>query len=283
MKCVCEKPYQLKTTVFGQARCGSCPACRKVIKSLWTDRIMHEYRHGPQKDAGAVFVTLTYTDHHLPRSRSLRKKDLQDFIKRLRKRLSSPIRYIFSGEYGKSATHRPHYHGIIFGLQHTAENEELILSTWGMCTADHYDIGDLSGSKAAAYVGGYSLKKMVNSYSPRRGQEPEFKIQSLGLGYGIVETLKNTNNNDPEKHCNLYENMLYYNQGQKLLLPRHYRKRLARDIGDEKVKAATAKGVDILSRQSPRTIYTPGERKKINEAILHDQYRRHEAKGDEIF
>ena len=47
---------------------------------------------------------------------SLRKRDFQLFMKRLRKKYSDDrIRFYACGEYG-SETFRPHYHAILFGL-----------------------------------------------------------------------------------------------------------------------------------------------------------------------
>ena len=83
----------------------------------------------------SYFVTLTYDDLHLPlssycleetgeigTSATLVKRDLQLFMKRLRKAHcakygdDAQLRFFAAGEYG-SRTHRPHYHVIIFGLK----------------------------------------------------------------------------------------------------------------------------------------------------------------------
>ena len=77
------------------------------------------------------FVTLTYSDEgiaHLDRCidpetgeigagplRSLNKRDIQLFMKRLRKRTGAKIRYLQCGEYG-SKTQRPHHHVLLFGF-----------------------------------------------------------------------------------------------------------------------------------------------------------------------
>lgn len=45
------------------------------------------------------FVTLTYDEEHLPPDGSLRKRDLQLYLKRLRRRL--PFRFFAAGEYGE--------------------------------------------------------------------------------------------------------------------------------------------------------------------------------------
>lgn len=75
------------------------------------------------------------------------KKDIQDFLKRLRKRLQpQKIRYFICSEYGPT-TNRPHYHGIIFGLgidqivskaKRLAEIQSLLQDVWqnGFVSAD---------------------------------------------------------------------------------------------------------------------------------------------------
>ena len=106
--------------------CGHCIGCRQDQSKEWSNRLImeslyHDFTH---------FVTLTYCDEYAPIGKSfsdpetgelkqmltLRKRDIQLFMKRLRKKYSdSRIRFYFAGEYGDQ-TNRPHYHGIIFGL-----------------------------------------------------------------------------------------------------------------------------------------------------------------------
>lgn len=128
--------------------CGKCLGCRLDYSKQWANRCMLELEY--HKDA--YFVTLTYNDEHVPRSYysdpetgealeslTLKKRDFQLFMKRLRKRVCSgyeetsdyynqplcctsitdgkpTIRFFASAEYG-STTFRPHYHAIIFGLK----------------------------------------------------------------------------------------------------------------------------------------------------------------------
>nr|DAR43453.1 MAG TPA: Replication associated protein [Microviridae sp.] len=110
--------------------CGHCIECRLKYSRDWATRMMLE----AQYHESSYFVTLTYDDLHAPKSYypedpetgegclpslTLVKKDMQDFMKRLRDRLDNDgkpkIRFYGCGEYG-STTHRPHYHIIIFGL-----------------------------------------------------------------------------------------------------------------------------------------------------------------------
>lgn len=105
--------------------CGQCIGCRLEYSRQWANRCMLELQYHDS----AYFVTLTYNEEHVPRSYygdpasgealpslTLRKRDCQLFMKRLRKKFSrDKIRFYMCGEYGPT-TFRPHYHAILFGL-----------------------------------------------------------------------------------------------------------------------------------------------------------------------
>lgn len=106
-----------------QVPCGKCIGCRLDYSRQWANRCMLELKY--HKDAW--FVTLTYDQAHVPMSwysdpstgealqaMTLRKRDFQLFIKRLR-RSGQQVRYFAAGEYGDKHL-RPHYHAILFGL-----------------------------------------------------------------------------------------------------------------------------------------------------------------------
>lgn len=96
---------------FVQVPCGKCLECRIQHARDWADRCVIEAKQYKYN----YFVTLTYDDAHLPERNSLNPKDLQLFLKRLRKRFKGvKIRFLASGEYGSSF--RPHYHLILFNL-----------------------------------------------------------------------------------------------------------------------------------------------------------------------
>lgn len=144
--------------------CGQCIGCRLERSRQWAVRCMHE---ASLNDCN-LFVTLTYSDEHLPGA-SLRYRDFQLFMKRLRKaRPGTPIRFFMSGEYGET-TFRPHYHALLFncwfsdrvqfgvgagGAQQwiSAELDEL----WGL---GNCVIGSVT-FQSAGYVARYCLEKV---------------------------------------------------------------------------------------------------------------------------
>lgn len=119
--------------------CGRCIGCRLDYSKEWANRCLLEMQYHERN----CFVTLTYDDFHVPHSRfvspddgclvdvlSLRSRDFQLFIKRLRKHFSDlGIRFFGCGEYGDD-TLRPHYHVVLFGVDFD-DKEFLKKSTTG--------------------------------------------------------------------------------------------------------------------------------------------------------
>src|SRR5678816_1259739 len=100
--------------------CSKCTTCKARRVSAWSFRLMQEQK----KSISAHFITLTYNDTHQPITkngyRSLRKRHLRSFFKRLRKAQTSKgrvpakaIKYFAVGEYGGKVG-RPHYHLLLF-------------------------------------------------------------------------------------------------------------------------------------------------------------------------
>ena len=90
--------------------CGRCMGCRLEKSRQWAVRCVHEAKFYEDN----CFVTLTYAPEHLPKDGSLNRKHVQDFIKRLRRRLDDrKIRVFYCGEYGDKLR-RPHYHLCLF-------------------------------------------------------------------------------------------------------------------------------------------------------------------------
>ena len=64
--------------------CGKCIGCRLAHSRQWAVRCVHEASLHDRN----CFLTLTFDDDHLPASGSVSVRDVQLFLKRLRKALS---------------------------------------------------------------------------------------------------------------------------------------------------------------------------------------------------
>ncbi len=146
--------------------CGRCIGCRMQKSKEWAIRCVHEsslHTHN-------AFITLTYADGFLPEHHSLKLRDFQLFMKRLRKHANrpkeNPIRFYGAGEYGEQ-TMRPHYHALLFNIEFpnkkflTKQNDmpiytdDSLSQIWGkgFCS-----IGEVT-MQSAAYVARYVMKK----------------------------------------------------------------------------------------------------------------------------
>lgn len=145
--------------------CGQCIGCRLERSRQWAIRCLHEASLYEDNS----FITLTYSDDHLPDGNSLDVKHFQDFMKRLRKRFGSGIRFFHCGEYGERFS-RPHYHACVFGLDfkdkelyrvtqqgHRLYTSQVLEDLWGK---GHCLIGDVT-FESAAYVARYITKKIT--------------------------------------------------------------------------------------------------------------------------
>lgn len=170
--------------------CGKCIGCRHDYARTWAIRCMHE----KQMFEVSSFLTLTYDDRALPENGTLRKRDLQLFMKRLRKYDdSSGIRFYGCGEYGSTFL-RPHYHILLFNrdfadkkfIKNSGSGEplfrsELLRDLWP--DGDNF-IGQVT-AQSCAYVARYVLKKAGKEVIPD-GCEPEFTCMSRRPGIGAT-------------------------------------------------------------------------------------------------
>lgn len=184
-----------------QVPCGQCIGCRLERSRQWAIRCMHEASLHTEN----CFITLTYSDEHLPSDRSLNVRDFQLFMKRLRKKYNDrAIRFYHCGEYG-SRFGRPHYHALLFGFDFpdrqlfrvTSAGSRLyrsrdLESLWpfGFST-----IGDVTFD-SAAYVARYIMKKVTGDKAaehyewidPDTGEihqrKPEYTTMSRRPGIG---------------------------------------------------------------------------------------------------
>lgn len=184
--------------------CGQCAGCRLERSRQWAVRCMHEAKLHDRN----CFITLTYSDDKLPAGRTLVLKDFQQFMKRLRKRFGSGIRFFHCGEYGDKYG-RPHYHACLFNHDfddkvvytvtrndHRLYVSEVLNSLWphGFAT-----IGDVT-FESAAYVARYVMKKVTGDAAEAHyafvdedgvcyQRAPEYVTMSRrpGIGTGFVK------------------------------------------------------------------------------------------------
>ena len=146
--------------------CGQCVGCRLERSRQWAIRCIHE----AQLHSENCFITLTFAPEHLPSPPTLDVRDFQLFMKRLRKKYGSNIRFFHCGEYGEQFG-RPHYHACLFNFDfpdkvlwkqvngcnlYTSKSLEL-LWPYGFST-----IGDVT-FESAAYVARYIMKKVTGN------------------------------------------------------------------------------------------------------------------------
>lgn len=182
---LCRRPYMMGSM---QCPCGGCLPCRINRRRVWSHRILLEsFKHGD-----SCFVTLTYSDDHVPSE--LVQSHYQNWLKRLRKAAAPrKLRFFLAGEYGE-LTGRPHYHAAVFGLDsHTGGGIDgragLVQSSWivGKSSQGIVDrtslgftyVGTLTW-ESAQYIAGYLTKKALSDEKSIR----EFSRMSLRPGIG---------------------------------------------------------------------------------------------------
>ena len=201
-------PYAFKVIKdFIQIPCGKCVGCRLRYSRQWADRCMLELQY----HESSYFVTLTYNDENLPTSEwldsetgevgtshSLVKRDVQLFLKRLRRyyKFDNHLMYYCAGEYGSKSA-RPHYHLIIFGLRLDdlkvyKTNKELQYSLFTSpflekCWGKGFVVVGLVTWETCAYTARYIMKKQYGASADVYNQLniiPEFTTMSLKPAIG---------------------------------------------------------------------------------------------------
>jgi hypothetical protein len=198
--------------------CGKCPACVRRRVSGWAFRLNKQ----SEQSNSAHFVTLTYNDEHIKKTKNgfetLVKKDVQDFFKRLRKLTKQKISYYAVGEYGDTGE-RPHYHIILFNA-----NPKIVENAWKLNDITlgnvHFgDVGDASVGYTLKYI---SKDKKIPQFNGDDRQK-EFALMSKGLGAGYL-----TENMVKWHTKGNIENKVYLplKDGKKAAMPRYYKDKL---------------------------------------------------------
>lgn len=279
---MCLNPILLKGFHEHFVACGKCIECKMSRSNEWSFRIMDEASLYDKN----CFVTLTYNEDNLPDGASLKRSDLQAFIKRLRRRLdSASIRYFYCGEYG-SKKNRPHYHIIFFGyvpddlyfFKYSRKKEPMYRSpfledVWSVPVYD--DNGNQlfakNGKPLNTPIGFVSVELLENitqaryislymQVKPKDGRLAPFVGMSQGIGKGSI-------NFDKLK----IDGRIYHN-GKYIRAPRYYRKK-AKEVG-----------IDLSC--SPIIVDTDKQKKAYLKKVYYRQinfFRRFPSLGKPIF
>lgn len=225
--------------------CGRCMSCRIARAADWGLRGAHELT---QHSCGS-FLTLTYSDEHVPWDYSVSKRPVQLFNDRLRKAIAPRrMRFIACGEYGDQEK-RPHYHIAVFGydfcedrkaVKRTARGDllyssELLAKLWPFGWSW---IGELN-SRTVSYIAQYTTKKVggvpaedhYTRVSPVSGKvcrvEPEFLLCSNrpGVGYGWAAKF----------HMDWIDSGFVVHDGEKRRVPHYYSAKLRKRLVAENV------------------------------------------------
>lgn len=201
--------------------CGYCFSCKLRKAKEWSAKCVLE----AQEHKYNYFLTLTYEDSNLKfadnnlvdltgeirTEPTLVKKDLQDFIKRLRKKHYTQykkwntLKYLACGEYGE-ITKRPHYHMILFSdypipdlVQYKRNfNEDMLYTSEYMnkiWKLGYVVVSEFSPA-TAGYVARYTIKKLYGEKKKELinanlyNKQPEFLLCSKNPALGYNAFLK---------------------------------------------------------------------------------------------
>nr|AOV86334.1 putative replication protein VP4 [uncultured virus] len=197
----------------------------------WTIRCLHE----AQLHERNSFITLTYGRGQLPPHGSLRHEDFQLFLKRLRKRTPSGVRYYMCGEYGP-LNQRPHYHANLFGVdfredwkpQGKSKSGQIFYTSktleqlWGLGNVSVQPLTPQTAAYTAQYIAskltGDAGKHAYTVTDPETGEvfhkDPPYAAMSLKPGLGADWYERHAHDVHRHDYCII--------DGQKRAPPRFY-------------------------------------------------------------
>ena len=210
----CLSPFtKIYTNKTFHLPCGKCIECLARRVSGWSFRLLKE----AELSSSAFFVTLTYDTDHVPITNkgfmTLEKRDIQLWMKRLRKLETNKLKYYLCGEYG-GKTKRPHYHVILFNL--TDINN--IQKTWQK--------GEIHTGQVEPASVGYTLKyvskpsKIPIHQHDDRSKEFSLMSKKMGMNYLTPQMIF--------YHRNDLLNRMYITlkDGKKIAMPRYYKDKI---------------------------------------------------------
>ena len=214
-----------------------------------------------------AFVTLTYDDIEVPMGKNgeltLRYKDVQDYMKRIRNTLFKKygyrheFKYICVGEYG-GENGRPHYHILFFGLDYM-KHEQIMWKCWDKGIVD---VGSIRQGGI-----GYVLKYMEKQQQRRKlyndiDMEEPFLKHSVGIANGLIKS----------KEEEIYRNHGKYKSKGNVMrgIPRYYKNKMQiqtiTDYSD--VRKEMSDMYKICPKESEKHIKTDDVKKYLYEKAI---------------
>lgn len=267
MKCLSMKCYNGNIVP-----CGKCAYCLVNKRSSWQFRLFHEMR---TQEYPGYFLTFTYDEKHVKRTEagrlSLRFKDIQLFMKRLRK-AKYYAKYICVGEYGPQ-TLRPHYHSILW----TDAPVEFLDKNW-KSSRDGSPLGRIQYGTLSMASGMYCLKYIIQPKQQAIEGVEKTRAQfskGIGLSYqteAIISYHVGRHIIDEETGRGFRQDQRFYSliDGQKVALPKYYRDRWF----TKAEKKSEAWLNDLRGRKTKRELYVKYREQGIKDTRLHHKLLR---------
>lgn len=216
--------------------CGKCVPCKRRRQAQWSFRLLQEMQHC----FSAAFLTITYNDENLTYGElwpTLVKRDLQLFIKRLRKKhhtlSDKKIIYYACGEYG-TQTYRPHYHMIIYNLVPQLLFDAPLSEIWKM--------GNIRVDPCNIQTIQYTSKYVMKSDKKPDGVQAEFSLMSKGIGKNfLTDAVKKYYKNNQIPY-------VIWKDGQKMSMPRYFKEAI---FTEEELRAF---GKEALQQVKPENL-----------------------------
>jgi len=265
--------------------CGQCIGCRLDKSKQWAIRCVHE----ASLHENNSFITLTYDDEHLPKNRSLEVRVFQLFMKRLRKRFGSEIRFYACGEYG-DVNGRPHYHACLFN--HDFQDKKLwkpgkdrsqnlyrSASLEKLWPNGYSSIGQVT-FQSAAYVARYIMKKLNG---PKGGGRYTFK-DPAGVSHPLLPefTVMSRRPGIGKRWLDQYATDVYPGDfvimsGKRNRSPRYYDTEFEKEFPDEYKKLKLERKKRAIKHAENNTSERLNVRETIQKKKLDQLERNHDS------
>lgn len=185
--------------------CGRCMGCKLEKSKQWAIRCDKEAQLHEENS----FLTLTFSNDHLPVDYSVHPRHMQLFFKKLRKLIfPKKVRFYLGAEYGDENL-RPHYHVILFGhdfndkiFYERTKRGDILYTSRNLSKLWPYGLSTIGAVtfESAGYTARYSSKKITGPQAsdfylrvhPLHGficrVRPEFSLMSRkpGIGHGYA-------------------------------------------------------------------------------------------------